>query len=278
MRVTYILTVLALLTSLTVQNAWAEKTNFVFGVHPFKSQTVLVQMFTPLMEYLGKELGGEVKFKRSRDYESAMNALISGEVDISYLGPAPFAILDAKYPGKIRICAVVVNNGKTTFKGVIAAKEGSGVNSIKDLTGKRFGFGERSSTLSFYMPAYMLMEAQLVDSVDYEFFGTHDKVAAGVLRDKVAAGGLKPAVAEKYLKQGLKIIAESPPVHEHMIVVGPNVSKATYEKITAALISIQDPKVYTSIKRSLTGFAKAQSSDYDNLKEIIQTVDAKFPK
>ncbi len=273
-----VLIVVAVSVCLFAQTAWAAQKSLVFGVHPFKSPTTLVQMFTPLMKYLEKELDAEVTFKRAQDYDTAMAALVSGAVDIAYLGPAGFAILDEENPGKIRICAAVENNGETTFKGVIATKKGSGIKSVQDLAGKAFAFGDRESTLSFYMPAYMLMEAQVFDSVTYSFFGTHDKVAANVLRGKAAAGGLKPAVAASYVDKGLEIIAESPPVYEHMIAVGPGVDDATYEKICAALLSVQDETVYKSIKKSLTGFAKVQPSDYDSLKKVIRIVDAKVPK
>ncbi len=230
------------------------------------------------MKYLEKELGVEITFKRARDYESAMNAIISGDVDISYLGPAGFAALDMESPGKVRICAAVENEGDTTFKGVIATKKGSGIKSLQDLKGKSFAFGDRASTLSFYMPAYMLMEAKVFDTLDYQFYGTHDKVAANVLRGKAAAGGLKPDVAASFAEQGLVVIAESAPVYEHMIVVGTNVDDATYQKISAALLSVQDETIYKSIKKSLTGFAKVQPADYDHLKTVMQSVDAKVPK
>jgi len=273
-----LLIALAVSTCFFAHSALAAQKSFVFGVHPFKNHTTLVQMFTPLMKYLEKELGAEVTFKRARDYETAMNAIVAGTVDISYLGPSGFAALDMENPGKVRICAAVENKGETTFKGVIAAKKGSGVKTLQDLKGKAFAFGDRASTLSFYMPAHMLMEAGVFDSLDYSFYGTHDKVAANVLRGKAAAGGLKPAVAANYVDQGLEVIAESVPVYEHMIVVGSGVDDATYQKICAALLSVQDEAVYKSIKKSLTGFAKVKPSDYDSLKKVMKEVDAKVPK
>jgi len=276
-RITIVIIASLFFTYLNSQSALAKKT-YVFGVHPFKSQTKLSKMFRPLINYLEEQLGAKIIFKRAKDYESAMNALIAGDVDISYMGPAPYAILDSQHPGKIRICAAVLNKGKTTFKGVIIAREDSGIKLLQDLKGKKFAFGSRKSTLSCYMPAHMLMEAGVFNSISYDFYGHHDKVAINVLRGKVDAGGLKPSVAKKYLGKGIKIIAESAPVYEHMIVVGPNVDSATYEKISSALLNVKDSDVYTSIKKSLTGFAKVAPSDYDNLKKVIKAVDAKMKK
>ena len=274
-----LLTVLSCLIMICLaQQASAAKQELTFGVHPFKSQAKLQKMFIPLIKYLEQELNAKITFKRSKSYGAAQKALTQGETDISYLGPALFALLDTAHPGQIRICATVENNGKNTFKGVIVAKKDSGINSLDDLKGKRFAFGDRKSTLSLYMPAHMLMEAGVFDSIDYDFFGTHDKVAVAVLRDKADAGGLKPDVAAKFLDKGLVIIAESQPVHEHMIVVGSNVDDALYDRISAALLKLSNPAVYTPIKKSLTGFVAAKAADYDNLKGIIKTVDAKMDK
>ncbi|MDH5525648.1 MAG: phosphate/phosphite/phosphonate ABC transporter substrate-binding protein [Desulfobulbaceae bacterium] len=259
------------------ENSRAEK-NYVFGVHPFKSPAKLAKMFKPLQEYLGQELNAKVNFRSAKDYESALDALAAGEVDISYLGPALFAIIDKEHPGKIRIAGAILNDGKPTFKGVIIARQDSGINTLEDLKGKRFAFGDRKSTLSCYMPAYMLMQAGVFEGLNYNFIGSHDNVALGVLKKSFEAGGVKPAVAKQYLSQGLKIIAESEPVYEHMIVVGPKVTDEDFKKIQTALLTVKDANIYTSIKQSITGFTKVDPSNYDNLKKVIEQVDAKIAK
>ncbi|MBU0943758.1 MAG: phosphate/phosphite/phosphonate ABC transporter substrate-binding protein [Proteobacteria bacterium] len=258
-------------------NALAQKT-YVLGVPPIKNPSELKKMFSPLITFLEGELDAKIEFHSSADYRTTMDDLSSGKIDISYLGPAPFAVLDMEHPGKTRICAAILNNGNPTFKGVIVAKKDGPINTLEDIKNKKFALGDRESTLSCYMPAYMLMKSGIFDSVTFEFYGKHDNVAVAVLRDKTAAGGLKPSIAKKYLDKGLKIVAESEPVYEHVIVVGPGVDDATYKKIQSALINLKDATVYQSIKKSITGFTEVQTSDYDNLKKIITAVDAKMGK
>jgi len=260
--------------TLCLSTAVHAEQRYVFGVHPLAKPSELIKMFKPLIGYLEQELDATLSFRTSKDYTTHVEALASGEIDISYLGPAPYAVLDEQYPGTIRIGAAVLNNGNPTFQGVIIAKEGSSINSLQDLEGKKFAFGDRKSTLSCYMPAFMLMEAGIFKTIEYAFVGSHDNVALGVLNGVFDAGGIKPAVAEKYQARGLKIIAESEPVYEHLIVIGPGIDDATAEKIRTALLGVQDPVVYTSIKHSLTGFTAVEPSDYENLKHVIATVDA----
>lgn len=252
---------------------------YVFGVHPFESPTKLNAIFTPLLNYLSEQLGAPVEFRSAKDYDTALANLIDGTVHFSYLGPSPFALLDEQYPGKIRIAAAVVNKGGSpTFQGVIVVKEDSPIKSLADLKGMRFAFGDRGSTLSCYVPAYMLMQAGVFDTMTYEFVGSHNNVAKGILNGIFAAGGLQPNVAKEYEGKGLRIIATSEPVYEHVIVIGPSVDQATADKVRQALLNVKDPAVYTSIKASLVGFTTVQTSDYDPLKTIMREVDAKIPK
>ena len=251
---------------------------YVFGVHPFKKPTTLLKMFSPLINYLEKELDADITFRSAKDYDSAMMALINGEIDFSYLGPAPFALLAKKYPGKLRPAGAIVNkDGTTTFKGVIVAKEGSDINQLTDLRGKKIALGDRKSTLSCYMPVYMLMQEEIFHTVEYRFLGSHDNVAKGVLKGLFAAGGLKPNVAGKYVGKGLKIIAESEPVYEHLVVIGPKVDPKIADKVQAVLLKINDPMVYQAIKPDIIGFAPVKIADYENLQHIIKVVDEKLP-
>lgn len=252
---------------------------YVFGVHPFESPTKLNVMFTPLMNYLSEQLGAKVEFRSAKDYDTALENLVNGTVHFSFLGPSPFAILDEQYPGKIRIAAAVVNKGGSpTFQGVIVVKDDSPIKTLADLKGKRFAFGDRDSTLSCYVPAYMLMQEGVFDSMVYEFVGSHNNVAKGILNGTFAAGGLQPNVAKEYEGKGLRVIATSEPVYEHVVVIGPSVDQATADKVRQALLNVKDPQVYTSIKPSLVGFTTVQASDYDGLKTIMREVDAKIPK
>ncbi|MFZ5758263.1 MAG: phosphate/phosphite/phosphonate ABC transporter substrate-binding protein [Thermodesulfobacteriota bacterium] len=251
--------------------------SYVFGVHPFKNPTELGKMFKPLRDYLGAELGAEISFRSAKDYDASKQALINGEIDISYLGPSLFAMVNNEHPGKIRIAAVVLSKGTPSFKGVIVARQESPISTLADLKGKNFAFGDRESTLSCYMPAYMLMTAGIFDGMTYKFVGSHDNVALGVLNKAFDAGGMQPSVAQTYLDKGLKIVAESEPVPEHVIVVGSRVDDATFEKIRQALINVKNPEVYTAIGKSLTGFAAIDPAEYAKLYEIMKQVDAKIP-
>jgi len=263
----------------SANNVSAGQEHLMFGVHPFKKPVELMRMFSPLLKHLEKELDVKISFRSSINYEMATAALVEGAVDFSYIGPASFAILSQQYPGKFRIAAALRNqDGTPTFKGVFVVREDSPFTSLKDLQGKKIAFGDRKSTLSCIMPAYMLIQAGIFDSISYHFVGSHDNVAKGIISNRFQGGGLKPNIAQKYIGKGLKVIAESEPVYEHVFVMGPSVDDETAKKIRTAFLNLKDPKVYLPIKKNLRGFTLVTPKDYNNLKEIIRTVDKVIPK
>lgn len=275
---TKIVVAVALLTCCFSAPVLAAET-YVFGVHPYKNPATLAAMFKPLMAELEAQTGAKLTFRSSKDYASFNEALIKGKIDIAFMGPALYAELSNHYPDKVRLAATALADGQPTFKGVIIAKKGSAINSLADLKGKKFAFGDRDSTLSCYMPAVMLMDAGVLDSIKYDFTGKHDNVATSVIKGMHDAGGLKPDVAKKYMDQGLKIIAESAPVYEHVIVVGAKVDEANMKKIQAGLANIKDPAAYTTIQKNYTGFTiTTKPSDYASLFDTIKKVDAKIKK
>lgn len=250
----------------------------VFGVHPFKAPDELAKMFRPLIDHLQKETGRSISFRSAKDYDAALAALVAGEIHITYMGPSLFTIAAEKHPGKIQLIGTAAKGGKPTFKGVIIAKEGSAINSLADLKGKKFAFGDRESTLSCYIPADMLMQAGVFDGLQYKFLGSHDNVAKAVSMGVFDAGGLQPGVAEKYVGKGVKIIAESAPVYEHVLVVSSGVDVETTKKIQAAVLNLKDPAVLDPIMKGMSGFVATKPSDYDNLRAIMKKVDAKIPQ
>jgi phosphonate transport system substrate-binding protein len=252
--------------------------SLVFGVHPFKAPEDLARMFRPLIDYLQKETGTTISFRTAKDYDAALQALVAGDIQISYMGPAPYAMASEKYGDKIHLLGVLANKGNDpTFKGVVIAKEGSAINSLADLKGKKFAFGDRESTLSCYMPAAMLMRAGVFDGLEYKFLGSHDNVAKAVSMGVFDGGGIQPSIAEKYVGKGVKVIAESEPVFEHVLVVSTTVDEQTVQKLRTAVLQLKDRTVLDAIKKDMVGFVEGKPADYDALRNLMKEVDARIP-
>lgn len=253
-----------------------DKDALVFGVHPFKKPTKLVKMFKPVKNYLSQELNREIKIVITKSYGELGEKYQNGEVDFGYMGPSIYAVNGDK--GLVKPLARIVVNGKGTFQGVIVVKKDSPYNSVSDLKGKSFAFGSAASTLSHYVPHHMLMKKgiYLKDLSKYAFVGHHDNVAINVLNGNFDAGGLKPGVAKNYLDKGLRILAESEPVPEHLFVANAKLDDQLFKKIKAAIMKA-DTSVLKSVNSSITGLEEASPEDYADLRKLMHDVDNNDP-
>jgi phosphonate transport system substrate-binding protein len=258
------------------QTAWA-KDSLIMGVHPYKSAKELHAKFKPIADAISKKIGKPVEFQVGRDYDDAVKKVGTGKFDFAFLGPTLY--IKARDEYKVIPLAMIENKGKASFQGVIIVQKGSSISSLKDLKGKRFAFGSRGSTLSHVAPLYMLLDAgvKLEQLQLYKFVGSHDNVAQAVATKTFDAGGLMPDVAKKHMDRGLKVIAQSPELPEHVFVATKTMDAATVEYIQSALITL-DPALQKKIKGSLTGMQKFEDKDFDVLRKIMKKVEKEMKK
>ena len=243
-------------------------------VHPYLPATELISKFSPLAAYLSKKSGRPVGVKVSKSYQSHIKRVGEGQMDLAYMGPASYVKMTHTYGIKTVLACLEVN-GSPFFHGMIIALENSAIKTLQDLQGKSFAFGDPNSTMSHLVPRYMLWQAgiDLEDLKKYEFLGSHNNVALGVLGGYYDAGGVKEGVFYKYQKRGLKMLAKSPPIAEHVFVASKNLPESTVNTLRQSLVNLKDKTILSSIKKSVTGMAEVKDADYDTLRTILQQFD-----
>ncbi|MCK5877403.1 MAG: PhnD/SsuA/transferrin family substrate-binding protein, partial [Candidatus Marithrix sp.] len=138
-------------------------------------------------------------------------------------------------------------------------------------------FGSKYSTMSYLVPRFVLWEAGIgIEQLsNYEFVKNHENVVFGILSGAFDAGAIKEGVFEKNATEGIKVLAWTPPITEHIFVTTQNFTK--HEKLQTIFLNInnhpQGKAILTSIKKSITGLAKVKNEDYDGLRNILQTVE-----
>lgn len=260
-----------------VQSACAAPT-VSFGVPPYKNPAQLIEDFSPLIKYLKQETGMDIQFRSAKNGAETVKALVDGGIDVAYLMPALYVNANQRSQGKVQILRSVLNNGQPFFKGVIVTQDGSPVVSLQDLHGKKFAFGFRESTLTFYIPAYLLIQAGLMDSIEYQHVGKPENIALAVQKGFFDAGAIPPNLISLQAGKGLKIIQESEPIRNALFVTSPNLDPTVQKKFEDAFSKLTDLTILKSIGKEISGLAQSTPSDYDNLKNIIEVVNDKFPR
>jgi phosphonate transport system substrate-binding protein len=255
-----------------------------FGVAPVESPKVVYQQFTPLAEYLSKELGMKVELVVAKDYPAAADILGQNTVQVAWLTPTVYPICQKQNPNAgIEPVARFQTDGKGVCQGCIIVPADSPIKTVTELKGKKVAFADINAAAGYLIPRSLLMDNGIdadKDLAEYKFLGTHTNVANAVKMKQFDAGGVKQTVAQKFEKEGaVKILAVSKDVPEHPICVNKNLPKETRDKLVAALLKLKLDKnnkdapsnlVLTSINPKYTGCEEAKEKDYDVVREMIQ--------
>lgn len=251
--------------------------SLILSVHPYLSASELINRFTPLCRYLSQKLGENISIRIAKDYDDHIKQIGEDNVDIAFIGPAPYIKMVDKY-GKKRILARMEINGKPTFQGVIMVAKSSSFQSLKDLTGKRFAFGDPNSTMSHLVPRFMMWNVGISsDKLEsFKFLHNHNNVALGVLMGDFDAGAVKEEVFDKYRHRGLRVLTKTPSISEHLFVANNSLPQDTINSLKRALLNLKNEKeglyVLSKIKKNLTNMVPAEDKDYDNLRTILRAL------
>ena len=242
-------------------------------IHPYLPPTELYKKFSPLAAYLTSETGKKVIVKISKGYQQHIDTIGNDQMDLAYMGPAAYVEMTEKY-GKKPLLACQEISGKPFLHGMIIVKSDSAIKTLAGLAGKRFAFVDRESTMGYFLPRVMMQEAglKLEQLGQADFLNSHPNVALAVLHGYYDAGAVKDDTFYTYQGRGLKMLAQSPPVQEHIFLASSRMPEALVATIRQALLNLHDPRILTGIQSTLTGLVAVKDEDYDTLRRIMRTV------
>jgi phosphonate transport system substrate-binding protein len=262
------------LTLLIITSQLIASQKLVFGAISTIEPHLMQVKLEPLMKEIEKACGKKLVFKTGYDYSDTINKFADGTFDIGLIGPAPYIKTQNINPNALIILAGIKNSNENPFRSVIVSKKGSKFKKYTDLKDTNFAFGSPNSTLSYYVPRYMLENSQTINKIKrYHFLGRHDRVAKYVIMGKFAAGAIKQSIANKYSKY-LQVIATSEAIPGFMIVANKKLDKKLILKIQNLLLNFKNISAIKKIKKTATGFEARKDKDYDKLRKIMKEVDA----
>jgi phosphonate transport system substrate-binding protein len=269
--------------ALLAGSAWAGSGQpLILAVHPFLPAAEIQQRFKPLADYLAKEMQRPVSVRVGRDYDEHIKAIGGDRVDIAFLGPAGYVRLREQQGAKPLLARFEVDRQPKLF-GVIAVRKDSPLKGLADLAGVRFAFGDPESTMSHIVPRYLLLQAGIPRGLPtrHAFLGSHKNVAMGVLVGDYEAGAMKKEVFEEFAAKGLRALATTPGVPDHLFVARASLPAADVQRLRQALLRLGGqpggPAILQQLHQGLTALVPATDADYDALRGMVRTVDALRP-
>ncbi len=270
----YVLLSAVLLLCCTGETAFSHD-QLILGIHPFHTVTILEKKFTPLAEYLSKELNIPVVVRVGSSYAEHIDAVGRDKLDIAYLGPVQYVRMVDKYGNK-PLLACQETDGTPFFRGIIITRQDSPSEKLADLEFGEFAFVDIYSTMGYILPAFLLLKENpaIIKENNYQMLKTHENVALAVLTGDFEAGAVKESVYQLYRHRGLKELARTPAAPEHLFVARTNLSAGTIKKLRKALWQLSKTDsgqhIMQAIKPTLTGFVPVEDEAYDGLRTIIE--------
>ena len=211
---------------------------------PDEAPTALLRRFEPLGAYLAGRLDRPVEFVPVVDYAAAVEALVSGRVDLGWLGGFTFVQADRRSGGAVE--PLVQRAEDEDFRSVFVARADAGIDSLEDLVGRDLAFGSPSSTSGHLMPRHHLLAAGIDPDRDLRvaYSGAHDATALAVAGGRVAAGALNAKVWEALVDDGrvdpaeTVVFFETPGYHDYNWTAGPSTDAATRAAIAEAFLAL----------------------------------------
>ena len=246
-----------------------------FGVYSSDSPSAMVKQFRPILRELEKEIlsaTGEpttIKLQVYKEYEQGIDAIVDSKVDFARLGPASYVNALKRNPG-ISILALENKKGTKEFNGLICVKEDSPIQSVADLKGHSFAFGNELSTIGRYLAQLHMLEQGIRagDLSSYEYLDRHDKVGMAVATGAFEAGALKESTMKKLVSRGrpLRTIAVFPNVTKPWVVRS-GLDQQITELLRQKLLTLTDEEVLSALGKD--GFLEGRDSDYQTIREAM---------
>jgi len=241
------------------------------GRIPSVSPREAYRIYSLLLDEVEKHLDCcELDLVLTPDYASCVNQLEQGELDIAWLATASYVRSREKV--KMVPLARPIWKGRKGYTGLIFTVEGTGIETLQDLRGKRIAFVDRDSASGFIYPTQLLKRAGIrveEDLAKADFLGSHDAVLMAVLLGEYDAGavfdGAYETVADRAQRVSLRMLAQTPPIPGEPIVAAPGLDEAIRDEVKRAFLATSAERFSSGRLRDLFGFEEARDEQYVGL-------------
>ena len=233
-----------------------------------------------LTEYLQEKLQHKVDFKIAKDYDAAIDMLVTGEAQMGILGPFSYIKAKQRNPKIEPIAAAIYElTQRPWYTSTILTRPETNIKTLADLKGKKFSFVSRSSTSGFLVPSYAFKQEQIVPETDFSevlYSGNHDQSIIDLIARKIDAVSVESTAIYRAKQEGVLTdgnyikIWESDPITESPFVVNEKFPSELVDTLKNAIINAEG-FANDSGMRSM-GFTIVTDRDYELIRQVHKEV------
>src|SRR2546430_1035101 len=139
----------------------ATTTTLRVSMIPTTDPSKAIPEMQPLVDYLSNKTGTKVEMTIPTNYAAVVEALINDQLDVAFLGG--FTYVQASKRAGVK--PLVQRDRDREFHSKFVTQPGSPIQSLADLKGHSFAFGDVNSTSGHLMPEYFMRQANVEPSV-----------------------------------------------------------------------------------------------------------------
>ncbi len=230
--------------------------------------------YRPLAEYLAHRLGRAVRLYTVDTWEGLAKSLASGETDLALMGPWGYVL--ANHSAGAQVVSTILYDGKPEYFAIMVANPKSGINSIADLKGRTFAFGDKGSTSGYLIPLHQFMKMGIEPERHFSrlVHTKHQAIELAVVRGELDAGADYNRNRDAMISEGLirpadsRIFWTSDPLPNDAFAVSADLfkDKAFVARLRAAL---SDPAVARLglLPARYTGFVSKDNAFYKPIRD-----------
>lgn len=283
----FVSTVAALICTLLLPlAAMAECTqpSLRLAVIPKKNMQVTMREYQPLLDQLSAELKMPVDMVAVSSYESVIDAIVSGGVDIAWLGPASYIQAYLREPGIEPFASLTINQGHFTpaghhYRALLMVRR-DGASDLDALRGASVALSDPASTSGSLVPntgfsaqAGLPLE-QFFSAVSYS--GSHDKSLDALLEGRVDAAFVASVRADAYLnddrmeRDTLRVLWQSEPIYYDPYVFSARICPPLKERVREVMLTNPQALAEFLDSQHASGLAPVSHAEYEALLRVMQ--------
>lgn len=266
------------------------KTVLRLGITPFESVERTRSDLQPLAKVIGSMIGVPVVIEPAESYESLVQAVSKGEVDIALLSPASYVHARRQQP-RLHLVGRAITQGVSEYAAFVVVRADDPLHTLADLRGKRMAWVDRMSASGYIYPFGAFRRQGLVPDQlfsEQRFYGTHDLALQALLRGEADACAIASGTFERLVtiagtdrpRAALRILHKTGRIPFDALVVSPEFSEAAARRIGWAFRNVSSRNAAGRAVLASTwgwrGWIPADDSVYDGARRVMDEV-ARLP-
>lgn len=208
-------------------------TRLVFGLVASAHNDQAAAQFDELAAFMREHASLDLTRRASATYYDLAATVRDGSSDVAWLPPVAYAWLaEAVTP-----LGSIARAGKTGYSSSVVVPEGSSIDTLDELRGKRAGWVDPWSAAGFVVPRIELAKIGIDPTTSFEsetFYGTHREALVALRRGLCDFTGTYAGAWTEMEGMNVRVLATYDSIPPDMLVTRRNLAPAPYECALAA--------------------------------------------